>query len=500
MENAIASGVGKKQLRLTIGRNSAQQSVHISIAMECTVKPTDEQEEIISLAPAKENLQIVAYAGTGKTATLRMLAERLDGPILYCAFNKRIIEEAEELKDFPGECRTLNSIGHRVWMRTIPGRVTIDAKKTYNIFKQVVKSYSKDDGKALWDAYSEIAEAVSLAKAAGYTPPGVYPQAKRLVGEEFWSTTSCQSSLERSCVDEILALSIRSAYEGGCDFDDQLYMPALFGGSFPRFPVVMVDEEQDLNAVNHEMMRKLIRGGRLISVGDPYQSIYGFRGAVQGGMGRNRERFRMESRTLSVSFRCPSEIVRNVRWRVPEFKWNRIGGRVETLHSLGHGTIHDGSAIICRNNAPLFRLALGLLSSGRPCRVAGSDIGPKLVVTLKRLGDQVLSRSSVLSAINDWLAKRSESKSAADMADCMRIFAASSRTLSEAIARAEFVLRQDGPITLITGHKAKGLEWKTIYHLDPWLIGDSEQEQNLRYVIQTRTKEAYFEIDSKAII
>src|SRR6266478_6449974 len=138
MENAIASGVGKKQLRLTIGRNSAQQSVHISIAMECTVKPTDEQEEIISLAPAKENLQIVAYAGTGKTATLRMLAERLDGPILYCAFNKRIIEEAEELKDFPGECRTLNSIGHRVWMRTIPGRVTIDAKKTYNIFKQVV--------------------------------------------------------------------------------------------------------------------------------------------------------------------------------------------------------------------------------------------------------------------------------------------------------------------------------------------------------------------------
>ena len=491
--------MGKKQVSFTNGRNSAQQSVQVLIDMEYTVEPTDEQQEIISLALAKENLQIVAYAGTGKTATLRMLAEKLNGPILYCAFNKRIIEEASELKDFPGDCRTLNSIGHRVWAKTIPGRVTIDAKKTYNIFKQVVKGYSKDDSRSLWDAYGEITEAVSLAKAAGYIPSRIHKQARRLVGEEFWEQTNCRSSLERTIVDSILALSIRAAYEGGCDFDDQLYMPTLFGGSFPRFPVVMVDEEQDLNAVNHEMVRKLIRGGRLISVGDPFQSIYGFRGAVQGGMGRNRERFNMEGRTLSVSFRCPSEIVRNARWRVPEFKWNRAGGRVEQLKQLATAALADGSAVICRNNAPLFRLALNLLSSSRPCRVAGSDIGPKLVNSLKRLGDTSMSRSAILASIDSWVATKEGSKSANDLGDCMRIFAQESRTLAEAIARAEFVLRQDGPITLITGHKAKGLEFDTVYHLDHWLIGDSEQEQNLRYVIQTRTRETYFEIDSRGI-
>ena len=113
-----------------------------------------------------------------------------------------------------------------------------------------------------------------------------------------------------------------------------------------------------------------------------------------------------------------------------------------------------------------------------------------------------MSRSAVLSSIDSWIAAKEGSKSANDLGDCMRIFAQESRTLAEAIARAEFVLRQDGPITLITGHKAKGLEWDTVYHLDPWLIGmgnHSEQEQNLRYVIQTRAKETYFEIDSKAI-
>jgi hypothetical protein len=47
-------------------------------------------------------------------------------------------------------------------------------------------------------------------------------------------------------IDSVLTDSIRLAYEGQIDFDDQIYMPTLFGGTFPRFPLVMVDEAQDL--------------------------------------------------------------------------------------------------------------------------------------------------------------------------------------------------------------------------------------------------------------
>jgi ATP-dependent DNA helicase UvrD/PcrA len=494
------TGLGASELGFGLKKIKERESMLSDQTSSVAFQPTDEQTEIISLAQAKENLQITAFAGTGKTATLRMLAEKLNGPILYCAFNKRIIEEASELQGFPGDCRTLNSIGHRVWAKTIPGRISIDGKKTYNIFKEVVKGYKGEDSKALWDSYGELTEAVSLAKAAGYIPKGIPQQGRALVGEEFWGQTNCASLLQRSVVDSILSMSIRAGYDGGCDFDDQLYLPTLFGGSFPRFPVVMVDEEQDLNAVNHEMVRKLTRSGRLISVGDPYQSIYGFRGAIPGGMEINRDRFRMLSQTLTVSFRCPSEIVRNARWRVPEFKWRRSGGRVRQLESLDLTSVVDGAAIICRNNAPLFRQALTLLSMGRPCRVAGSDVGPKLVNLLRRLGDSSLSRSAVLGLIDAYAERKADSRQASDFADCMRIFAQASRTLAEAIARAEFVLKQDGPITLITGHKAKGLEWDTVYHLDPWLIGKEDQELNLRYVVQTRAREAYYEINSRDIL
>ncbi len=48
----------------------------------------------------------------------------------------------------------------------------------------------------------------------------------------------------------------------------------------------------------------------------------------------------------------------------------------------------------------------------------------------------------------------------------------------------------------MTGHKSKGLEFNTVYHLDPWLIGDDEQELNLKYVIGTRSADSYFEINS----
>jgi superfamily I DNA/RNA helicase len=56
--------------------------------------------------------------------------------------------------------------------------------------------------------------------------------------------------------------------------------------------------------------------------------------------------------------------------------------------------------------------------------------------------------------------------------------------------------KDSGLVTLATGHKAKGLEWDTVVHLDPWRIpskwakkpDEITQENNLRYVLETRSK------------
>lgn len=468
------------------------------------MKLTSEQEAIISEASSKSNLQIISFAGTGKTTAIQLLDRAMPvQPRLYLAFNKRIVDEIvkhEKLRPTT-ECRTLNSLGHRVWGNVVPSRLKLDPKKCYNIFKEVVKDFPKDTADELWEISQEILEAVGLAKALGYIPEGCVKWENRLLSRQtfFASLETPLTDFASRVVDHILSSSITAAYNGLIDFNDQLYMPALFGGTFPRYPTVLIDEAQDLSPVNHEMIVKLAKYSRVISVGDPFQSIYQFRGAMQDGMLRQRSAFSMGTRELSVSFRCAKAIVEHARWRVPGFQWIRDGGSVEVLKTLDLRGVPDESAFICRNNAPLFRLALNLLSARRSVSMAGTDIGPRLINILRRFGDESLPRSAVLSSIDDWEAARPESKTAGDMAECLRLFANLTKDLGGAIAYAQHILNQEGTIHLTTGHKSKGLEWEAVYHLDPWLLAADEQDLNLRYVIQTRAKDAYFEIETDGI-
>ena len=133
--------------------------------------------------------------------------------------------------------------------------------------------------------------------------------------------------------------------------------------------------------------------------------------------------------------------------------------------------------------------------------MGGSDIGPKLIALFRKLGPDDMAQASVVSAIDGWLEERlaRSSTTAQDLADCMRVFASHGSTLGTAIAYAEHLFAQRGTIRLLTGHKAKGLEFPTVFHLDPWLCRDEEQDLNLRYVIQTRAMESYYEINSRDI-
>lgn len=467
--------------------------------------PTEEQFHILSLVQAsKENLLIRALAGTGKTSTLELI-ERASNvrPILCLAFNKKIAEEMEKRFLSTTTVRTLNGLGHRIWSKTCAGSVTLDPKKTQAIFKEVVTALPRSTQQEAWDVYWPTIQAVGLAKALGYVPDGTYPNAKRLIGPDAFhaSLDEKPEDLTADLIDTILAISIRQAYKGLIDYNDQIYMPGLFGGTFPRFPLVMVDEAQDLSPVNHAMLDKLVPSSRVIAVGDPWQSIYGFRGAKQNGMSDAQARFKMTPCDLSVSFRCRQAVVEAARWRVPHFKWLKDGGHVESLQSLDVNDVVGNAVFICRNNAPLYRLAFNLLSSGRSVSVGGSDVGPKLIGIMKKLGEPSMKKAAVLAAIDDWLLERlaKESKTAQEIADCMYIFAEHGPNLGLAISYAEHLFKQTGSIKLMTGHKSKGLEFETVYHLDPWLCRDDEQDQNLRYVITTRAKDTLYEVDSEAI-
>jgi len=364
----------------------------------------------------------------------------------------------------------MNSIGHRVWGSAVGKRLVLDTRKNFNLVKEGIEKLSRLEKQYAFEDFGEIMKTISRAKLNGYIPTGAATGRSLLTADEFFGGLDEEpEGWFMELVNNALLASIKQAYAGLIDFDDQIYMPTLFGGSFPQHPRVLADEAQDFSRLNHVMLEKLVpKESWLCAVGDPWQSIYAFRGADSNSMTWLRDRFSMHEMTLSVSFRCAQSIVRNAHSRVPHMRWPSWAaeGEVTTLTEWDATSIPDNAAVICRNNAPLLSCALILLRAARGVHLVGTDLGPQLVKALKKLGTPEMEQADVFAAIDSWeqekLRKARNAGVVADKAECLRVFAGFGPTLGAAIAYCEHLFASKGPIQLLSGHKSKGLEWSVV--------------------------------------
>lgn len=471
--------------------------------------PTLEQSLILCASrETLTNLIIEALPGTGKTSTLCMIAEAVRIPTLSIAFNKRIAVELQERMPTHVECRTLNAVGHRALKDLLGKFPKINANKRRLILRETIDAVTDaTERELLYENFNDLHRAVSFGVSCGYVPSGTHPHAKRLMDDdEFFAHCDIEfNDHERYIIRQASLAAIDAAFKGDCDFDDQILLPTLWPASFPIYPLVMVDEAQDLSALQHQMLRKIARK-RLIAVGDSRQAIYGFRGAHENSMELLRAEFSMEQLILSVSFRLPVAVAEHVRWRASHIQspeW-AVPGSVEHLAEWNDGSIEDGAAVICRNNAPLFSMALRLLRAGRKPQLLGNDVVKGLVRDMKKLSkNMALPSEDCLPLIKQWeerQKKRIKNKSIiADKAECMLLFLEDQPTLGLAIAQAERIDSMTGTIQLMTGHKSKGLEFDEVFFLDEHLINPERDPQadNLRYVIATRAKKRLIYVKSE---
>jgi hypothetical protein len=200
-------------------------------------------------------------------------------------------------------------------------------------------------------------------------------------------------------------------------------------------------------------------------------------------------------------------VAEHVRWRAPYIRspeWAKPG-EIRYLERWSPEDLPESSAIICRNNAPLFRMALRLIRAGRRPQIIGNDITAGLVKTMKKFGALSMLAEDALAALTEWEEKNLKKYNGAgiisDKASCMRLFLQEESSLGLAIARAEQITKMTGPIQLMSGHKSKGLEFDHVFFLDQHLINrdrGGQQEDNLRYVICTRSKDTLTYVDSEA--
>ena len=238
---------------------------------------SDEQQAIVDSSPLQRRKNVIAYSGCGKSTTCIGFAKnRMDKRVLYLSFNKSVALEAQ--KKFPKEntvCMTLNSLAYRAVGgqfkdRLKPGVESVDFLEVM----PAIKNMTKDEKLAL--AYNAMRTFSSWCASAD-TAPGF----NHIPLQAMDSVSSGEIDPEHvvtGAVEIFNAMLSDSSYPITHDFYLKLYQLQK-----PRldFDVIIVDEAQDLNPVLLSIL-DFQDHAEILKVGDPHQSIYGFRNAVDG--------------------------------------------------------------------------------------------------------------------------------------------------------------------------------------------------------------------------
>jgi hypothetical protein len=462
--------------------------------------PTKEQQAVVD---SKSNrICVQAYAGTGKTATFVARANAHQERTIYLAFNKSVEQEAKQR--FPSN--VLAKTTHALAYAAIIGGSGKYTLGKLSIFK-TAKMYRLD---------------FYMASLVHKTI------------ENFCNSADFDMTREHVAQDTIGRYE-HDITEVVLDFAKKVWAIVLDGKN-PDFPMphsgylkiyqlsepvlhygtIMLDEAQDTNPVTQDIvLRQAAHGARILLAGDPYQQIYCWRGAVDA-----LQKVKADPYYLTQSFRFGPEIA-----SVANVILGTFFGETRSLEGLGQsGDILGGNAALTppttylsRTNAHLFSQACvmaGRLKIYTPSGVYGSLPLFDDVMNVYNLwkGNKSEIRDPELKHFEDyWELLEFVKTGNADpnynvAAAVVEKYQAGVPVQIENIRRSLVPTPEQAQVTLITAHRAKGLEWDNVVLCNDFCplfdeetgklkdIGPNRKthvpadEVNLLYVAATRAK------------
>ena len=459
------------------------------------------------------NAIVNAVAGSGKTTTLIESLKLTVGRVLFLAFNKSIATELQKRAPKNVECSTLHSAGFSL-LRSFLGRVKVDNYKVDNIMDGYIPLMRKPSIKGA-EATALYADRGVVKKMVSYVKAGLIDYNDADAMAELSNYYGVDDYAERHLPMIQYVIEKNNESKHSIDFDDMIYLPVVLKmKSKVTYDWIFVDESQDLNRSQIELVLSLTSGtGRVVCVGDPKQSIYGFRGADCGAMDRIKTALNATEFPLSVCYRCPTSVLDIARNIVPaiEARENAEKGEVVTIKvdsfvdTLTAEKAED-TLVLCRTNSELVGYALRLISKGFKAVIKGRDIGKGLISLVKKfrchsVEELELNLSSWKSKEISKLSKRQNADNAIqlvnDKYDCIMAVIDGCDTVYCVTNKLESLFSDNNLSGYIFSsvHKAKGLEADNVYILSPnkmplvWKnqqAWEAEQEMNIKYVAVTR--------------
>ena len=473
------------------------------------IKHSNEQLSIKNeFAIGREHFVVRAVAGSAKTYTSVLGLNAANSPrMLYCVFNKKMqLEAVSKITNPKVNVATYHSIGFKILLSYWRG-VKANSYTEFGRVKEIEPS-------APAIVHFQAAKLVSFLKNTFATLPTIADAMKTITERDIDTGKEIAWAGEKLAELAIKSIKLSLEYPKNkqISFEDMIFAPIVLGFVKPAYTLVVSDESQDLNAPQMAMLKALCEPkGRICVVGDPNQSIYNFRGTVFNSMEKFKLEFNAKEFSLPVSYRCPKKIVSLAQLLVPEIQAapNAIDGEIVTMNNDSMlASVNVNEVILSRTNAPLAKNCLALLRKGKPAYIVGRDIAKQLISLIE--GFETNDINVLYTKLDAWLTIKQANATlwntnavayATDTHETIRAIAENcldveglKNKINSLFMDSEFVRKPS--VILSTVHKAKGLEWQTVYLLtESFSSGkrtltpeQAQEERNIYYTAVTRSK------------
>jgi superfamily I DNA/RNA helicase len=428
---------------------------------------TEEQRAICETAKnggAGLALKIQAFAGTGKTTTLAAIAETCVGTrFLYVVFNRAAADGARNRMPANVEVRTAHSIAYRKVGWRFESRLTTRTWEWLPFMREKMQGALRSVGRG---GRTRSAAGALIIKTL----------------EHFLRTTDSEVSLAHvpGWCDAALASSTADAASdlwdairnpnGTAPVSHDCYLKLFYLGDHPVTQAghtLLLDEAQDADPVILGLVGR--HPGPRVLVGDSYQQLYQWRGAINA-----LSRATQETATLPLTqtFRFGNGAA---RWANRVLELLEENHRIVPAPHVTTAAVTDDSrevdAVLTRTNAGALDEAIKALDHRRTVYVMG---GAEPLVRLIESAWKLHSGkkgSGELAVFSNWdeLKSAASGNKSEDYGDpALQILVRlieerGARVLSMCDRLRECVDTPEGAqVTVSTVHKAKGLEWPRV--------------------------------------
>lgn len=443
---------------------------------------TREQQQIVETALTGTNMLVKAFAGTGKTTTLVEVAKELPKTSLYIAFNKSIADEASGKFPSHVDCRTIHSLAYRSIINSKMKKKLQGFYSFDDIIKDDIINAMPANNRSIYRKVRvDVVEVIKAFCQSSYKSIDVFiahnfPMIDTKYPIEYWNNL------------------INEDHPAKITHDVYLKLFHLQNNVLP-YDIIYLDEAQDSTPVVLDIV--LNQKAQIILVGDEYQSIYEWRGAINA-MANLPSSFK--ECYLTESFRFTQDIA-DMATSLTSILGN-------TRKIVGNGIRPDtlsSKAIICRTNVSFLNLLLKAEAQEEKVFILGDlkELWSKMYhISDLYFGNKIKYPNKELAQYKTFADLMEAGEDMPELSRLVKL----TRTLSDGgltknISRIKSVIvenPEDAHYTITTAHKSKGLEWDdVVLDEDMFYVPDGKdtidvlftnQTLELLYVAVTRAK------------